>query len=77
MLAFLSGKSGLTNAGVVVHFVDALAAVGAGVLLAVVNVDVTHLTRPAGLTDAPIKRKNIFLPKCADVIFSNLKASDW
>ena len=68
MLAFLSRKSSLTNAGVIIHLVDALAAVGAGVLLAVVNVDVTHLTRPAGLADAPIKRK-FFLSKCADLIF--------
>ena len=59
MLAFLSGKAGLTNAGVIIHLVDALAAVGARVLLTVVNVDVAHLTRPAGLADAPIKRKKM------------------
>jgi hypothetical protein len=57
MLAPLAGKSGLADAGVVVDLVDALAAVGARVPLAVVDVDVAHLACPAGLANAPTRRK--------------------
>ena len=53
MLAALSGEAGFADAGEVVDLVDALAAVGAGVLLAVINVHVAHLAGPARLTNAP------------------------
>ncbi len=51
MLAAFSGESGLADAGKVVNLVDALAAIGARVPLAVIDVDVAHLAGPAGLAD--------------------------
>ena len=52
MLAPLAGEPGLAHAVVVVHLVDALTAVGAGVRRAVVRVHVAQLAAPAGVADA-------------------------
>ena len=51
MLAPLPSESWLADAGVVIDAINALSVVGARAECAVVNVDVAHVSHPAGVAD--------------------------